>query len=117
MITKDGLQSNGIFSTYGHMVNQIPDFLDSQRDFTKTSLQGAANYYLWLDPKVKLVFLGQAPLVFRTAASGQASLTMGRRTWGASLKSYPIQKMTYTYHMVKSQKIGNHKNALHAHPW
>ena len=88
-----------------------------QRDFTKTSLQGAANYYLWLDPKVKLVFLGQAPLVFRTAASGQASLTMGRRTWGASLKSYTIQKLTYTYHLVKSQKIGNHKNALHAHPW
>ena len=58
-----------------------------QRDFTKTSLQGAANYYLWLDPKVKLVFLGQAPLVFRTAASGQASLTMGQhggRHWKAT---------------------------------
>lgn len=103
------------------MVNQIPDFLDSQIRFRGISQRPPSKaqptIIYGLTPKVKLVFLGQAPLVFRTAASGQASLTMGRRTWGASLKSYTIQKLTYTYHMVKSQKIGNHKNALHAHPW
>lgn len=35
-----------------------------QRNFTKTSLQGAANYYLWLDSKWSLSFLARHRLCF-----------------------------------------------------